>query len=192
MALNESGSRQAEQETKTHSPEEQAIIDRAIDLMLESSTEGLYTLDPGFRSAAVTLAFDLDGTQRGVDRVADFYSRRCVEDSPHPDPDELDIAHQMVMEGVSREIGERVLATEIQIDRPLHAEILARRVFNRELTEDELLTLVNVHTHGASRGMTDRADYLELARKNNASKATIRKIQKAFNDFDVRWESELL
>jgi hypothetical protein len=162
--------------------------------LLDRSVNGARSFQDkdGFRNAAAVLALELDGTRAGLDRVADFYSRRCVEAGRHPSINELLTAHDLATGGVSKEIGERILAAEIQIDYPSFADELAKDALNRGLTEDEILALVDVHTHGASRGMDDRDEYLALAKKNNASEETIRKIIGAFNCFDEEWESDIL
>jgi hypothetical protein len=195
-------------ELLARSPEEQIIIDTAIDLLLDKSVDfpalqdgrvnhnaiAQHTFEEaGLMRAVVTLAIELDGTQRGIDRVANFYLDRFLQSERiFPNIKELVLAHDLALSyGVSPDIGEKLVAAEIKVDFPEQASKIAEKVLGRNLTIDEILALVDKHTHGASRGGNDREQYVGIAERNSASPDVIRQIHRAFDDFDWRWSRDL-
>jgi hypothetical protein len=199
-----------EVESMARTPEVQAVIDNAIDLMLVRSADPVAVeplsngginyraivetvrLRPGLQQAAITMALELDGTRSGVDRVANFYADRFIgKGISHPDIDELIVSHNLATTyGVSPEVGEKIIAAEIEVGFPDHASEIAANVIGRALTDDEVLALVDKQTHGASRDMDDRGRYLAIAQQNDVSSEAIAKINQAFDELDVSWDVE--
>ncbi|MGD0284131.1 MAG: hypothetical protein ABSB12_00845 [Candidatus Saccharimonadales bacterium] len=197
-------------EVVPRSPETQQIIDATIDRLLVESVRPASDFtkeDPdqralanttlaryGLRRAAVVLATEIDGTQHGIDHVASFYADLCLKRGPHfYGIDELQTAYTLAMNyEVSPEVAEKVLLAKIYACHLVDANDLANNVLGRNLRDDELLTMVDIYTHGASRSNDDRNYYLEIATGNGAGQVILQRINRAFDDMDERWQNDLL
>lgn len=197
-------------EALTRSPEVQQIIDTTIGRLLTESVKSadeFIRSDPdqrvianttiaryGLRRAAVIFATEIDGTQHGIDRVASFYAEYYLNQGPYfYTIVELQTAYTLAMNyEVSLAITERILLAKILACHLEDASELANNVLGRNLRDDELLTMVEKYTHGASRSEDDRKYYLEIAVANGASQMILQRINRAFDDMDERWRHNLL
>jgi hypothetical protein len=197
-------------EALTRSPEVQQMLDTAIDRLLAESVKSAGAFDKndpdqrvisntiiaryGLRHAAVILATEIDGSQGAIDKVTSFYADLSLNrGSFFHSIDELQTAYWLTMNHrVSPAVAEKVLLAKIYACHLADADKLANQVLERNLRDDELLAMVDVYTHGASRSQDDRRHYLEVAASNGASQAILERIDRAFDDMDDRWAHDLM
>lgn len=180
------------------SPEEQNIIDQAIGRLMLASVEqflgkpshvtdqgrkptSLYVHD-GLRKAAIILAVDLDGSKECIDKVASFFADGYTEDElSHPPADQLIDAHRLALRyGVSREVGEKIVAAEVAVNYPAFADQLANLIVKRNLSDDEIITMVNKYVQNKEINPKHHRYYIKLAQNNGAHPSTIGYIDQAF------------
>jgi hypothetical protein len=182
------------------SPEEQEIIDRAIgSLMLysveqfpgtpyrvtdeESKPTSLFIHD-GRREAVIFLAVNIDESKQCIDKVASFFAEGYTEDElSHPPAGQLRDAHRLALKyGVSREVGEKIVAAEVALSWPAFANVIANLIVRRNLSDSEVIAMVNRHIQKENIKSNEHKFYLKLARDNGAYPSTIEYINQVFKD----------
>lgn len=180
-----------ELETKIRTPEEQALIDRTVDVIAEHSISKEVrgqNMVKGLREAALLVASDIDGTAYGFSRLATFYGDYGALDNFFSF-EYLDFAAQIAENfPVEPEVAERLLAQCIQCDRPNHAQKLALEALGRTLTEEEILALVTKRAKdSAIKSSGEKERYLTLAKEHGASDDVLRIIDELFQQKELAW-----
>lgn len=180
------------------SPIEQAIIDRAIDVVAQQSVadETEHMDRQGLRQAALTLAAGLDGTVAGFDKLAKFYMDHAEEskgrfglDSQHS----FTFAFEIITNyPVSSEVAEGFIAQCLDDRyRGYRADKVATDIVGRNLTDSEVLALATKTARDlSSSGSGDRSRHLDLARRHGASIETEYSINALFDEKDRIWAND--
>jgi hypothetical protein len=178
-------------EEQTRSPEEQAVIDSAIDILAQRSVAkgGNHLRQEGITEAVLILATELDGTVHGYDRLARFYADDYAAQTSYRSPDSLRVAVGIVESyPTTPEVTERVLAACIANEYVSYrADDIAHNILGRNLTETEVLEIVKGATGRSGKSSGDREQHLHLAIANRIGSETIGEINRLFDERDRQW-----
>lgn len=183
-----------ELEVRQRTPEEQVIIDRTVDAIVEYSIteEGSNPLTvDGLRKAALLVVSKVDGSSYGFGRLASFYADHGAE-SPRSNFDSLRFAASIAESfPVEAEVAERLVAQCVQQGEPYHAPAIARNALERNLTDEEVLELARCEaTNYGSRGSGDRERYLRLAQEHDVRFGIVMQINQLFDHKDHVWAND--